>query len=117
MWKEKMQETCQILFQHSAMVTMATQVAATMTVAAMATTMMAMIPCKENATKPRKKDTIEINDSSSENLYVSSSSDDDKKLNSSVFAPGNGKENANARNTSLSKEKKQHVHDSSSDSD
>jgi hypothetical protein len=81
------------------------QVAATMTVAAMATMMMAMIPCtasaaKKNATKPRKKDTIEINDSSSENSYVSSSSDDDKKLNNSVFAPGNGKENANPRNTS-----------------
>jgi hypothetical protein len=72
MWKEKMQETHQILFQHSAMVTMAAQVAATMMVAAMATMMMAMIPCtasaaKKNATKPRKKDTIEIDHSSSEN--------------------------------------------------
>jgi hypothetical protein len=54
------------------MVTMAAQVAATMMVAAMATMMMAMIPCtasaaKKNATKPRKKDTIEIDHSSSEN--------------------------------------------------
>jgi hypothetical protein len=38
-------------------------------------------------------------------------------LNSSVFAPGNGKENANAKNTSWPKKKKQCVHDSSSDSD
>ena len=88
----------------------------------MATMTMAMIPCtasaaKKNATKPRKKDMIEIDDSSSEDLYVSSSSDDDKKLNSSVFAPGNGKENANAKNTSSPKKKKQCVHDSSSDSD
>jgi hypothetical protein len=73
---------------------------------------------KKNAIKPRKKDTIEIDDSSSEILYVSSSSDDDKKLNSSVFAPGkNGKENANAKNTSPPKKEKHRVHHSSSDSD
>jgi hypothetical protein len=124
MWKEKMLQTCQIIFQHSVMATAMTttaQAAATMT-AGVATMMMSMIPrtasaVKKNANKPRKKDMIEIDDSSGDDWYVSSSSDDDKKLSSFVFAPGNGKENANAKNTSSPKKKKQCVHDSSSDSD
>lgn len=59
MWKEKMQQTRQILFEHSATTTTtAAQAAATMT--ATATTTTAMIPrtaiaAKKNATEPIKE--------------------------------------------------------------